>query len=48
MNEALAWLNLLLIPVVGLVISIKADIAALKAQRDDDRRRLDQLERRTA
>lgn len=47
MSELLSWLNLLLLPVLGFVISIKVDVATLQAQREDDRRRLANLERRT-
>lgn len=41
----LEWLNLLLVPVVGLLMGIKADLAALRATTTDHARRLDNLER---
>lgn len=45
MTEALSWLNLLLVPVCGLLIGIKADISATRATQAAHERRLDVLER---
>lgn len=41
----LEWLNLLLVPVVGLLMGIKADMAAMRATQVEHARRLDHLER---
>lgn len=48
MSDALSWLNLLLVPVVGLLMGIKADVAALRATQAEHQRRLDNLERKPA
>lgn len=39
------WLNLLLVPVVGLLMGIRSDLAALSAIQSEHARRLDNLER---
>ncbi len=44
MADLLQWLNLLLVPVVGLLIAIKADIADLKATQRHHAARLARLD----
>lgn len=44
MSEILPWLNLLLVPVVGLLIGIKADLASLKATQAHHAGRLEKLD----
>lgn len=45
MSEPLQWLNLLLVPVVGILMQIRADLAALRTRQEDHGRRLTELER---
>jgi len=45
MTDPLQWLNLLLVPVVGLLMQIRADVAALTAVQREHARRLDTIER---
>lgn len=44
MGDVLPWLNLLLVPVVGLLIGIKADLASLKATQRHHAKRLQRLD----
>lgn len=44
MGDVLPWLNLLLVPVVGLLIGIKSDLAALKATQQHHARRLQRMD----
>lgn len=44
MGDFLPWLNLLLVPVVGLLIGIKSDLAALKATQKHHGARLARLD----
>lgn len=43
--ELLPWLQLLLVPMLPLLVSIKADLAALRATQQAHHHRLTQLER---
>lgn len=45
MNDALPWLQLLLVPIVGLLMQIQSSLATLTARQADHARRLDNLER---
>jgi hypothetical protein len=38
----------LLVPTVGLLIGMKADLAALKARQDEHSRRLDRMEKKVS
>jgi hypothetical protein len=44
MSEVLPWLNLLLLPAVGLLMRVSAQLATLAARQEDHARRLDRLE----
>ena len=44
MADMLQWLNLLLVPAVGLLISIKSDIAQLNATQRHHAARLERLD----
>lgn len=44
MTDPLQWLNLLLVPVVGLLMQIRSDIASLNATQREHSRRLDRLD----
>lgn len=43
--EILHWLNLLLVPVVGLLLRIREDLASVKTLQAEHQRRLDRLEK---
>lgn len=47
MSEVLPWLNLLLLPGVGLLLSINSRLAKLETRQEDHGRRLDLHEHRT-
>ena len=44
MADILPWFNLLLVPMVGLLIGIKADLASLKATQQHHAARLERLD----
>ena len=44
--DQLNWLNLLLVPVVGLLMQIRSDIAAMRATQDEHARRLNAIDGR--
>lgn len=46
--ELLPWLQLLMVPVLTLLVGIKADLAALRATQQAHDHRLTQLERHPA
>lgn len=48
MNEILPWLNLLLVPSVGLLLRITQQLATLESTQRDHARRLEWLEKRVA
>lgn len=45
MAELLPWLNLLLVPVFGLVVKISASLARLEARQDEQGRQLERHDR---
>jgi len=48
MNDALQWLQLLLVPGIGLLWRISTQLAAITAVQTEHARRIDTLERRHA
>lgn len=44
MSEVLPWLNLLLLPAMGLLVRVSSQLATLTAVQAEHQRRLDRLE----
>ena len=46
--EVLPWVNLLLVPAIGMLMRIQTALATIQAVQDEHKRRLDRLEKAPA